>query len=739
VHIRVSTRRRGDKTYTYAQLVESYRRDDGLPAHRVLASLNNLSEQEIDNLRLALSASREGKAVVVAGAAGKKEWPTRVIANLRYLDVAVALEMWRRWDLPRLFNHLIHRRLDAVQPSSVIAALVVQRCTDPGSKLYAQRWFPRTALPELLGVDVEQFNNTRIHRVLTELDRVGDALQADLPKRYEQKEGAFAAIFMDVTDAWFEGRGPELAERDRTKEGFKNRRKIGIVLVCNQDGYPLRWKVTPGKRRDPLCLQDMLSEIQQEDWIGSVPIVCDRAMGRVKSVAKLVESGTRFLTACPRNEIHSYTKDVPYEPFLTLSPVGSEITQDGEIKVAAKAAVSAGLQRVDDSLYVLDLGVRERVLTFERPRYEYSGAGWNPDSLEGAASFIALARIFRERIDRKEFRSQAELAKKEGLVRARVTQIMNHLRLYEDLQEAILRGEFGYVPERLVRECVRYRSEAEQRRLLREHADATGRVRHTGPGRPPRRVGREKVRVRLVAYFNPAMFVEQRALLSQRRQRVEDFVNDLNRRLRSPNSQREKEAVRVEVHNAILRWKLLKVYEIRIRLVRDVQAGRSHLQVRLELNEEEWRRRIRYAGFVLLVAHPDLPHTAEDVVGLYRQKDTVEKDFQTIKETVKLRPLYHHTDPKVRAHVTLCMLALLLERTIDRRLKASTLQTTAAACFEELQTCHLNILRSYPGLEPVYVATEPTQEQRAILRSLRMKELIDTEEIASHIHPRAIR
>jgi hypothetical protein len=193
MHIRVSTRRKGDRTYAYAQLVESYRRDDGLPAHRVLASLRNLSERQINNLRLALSASRQGKAVVVAGTADSQEWPTRVVANLRYLDVAVALEMWRRWDLTRLFNRLIQRPLDAVRPSSVVAALVVQRCTDPGSKLYAQRWFPRTALPELLGVEIEQFNNTRIHRVLSDLDSVDEALQVDLPKRYAQKEGAFAA------------------------------------------------------------------------------------------------------------------------------------------------------------------------------------------------------------------------------------------------------------------------------------------------------------------------------------------------------------------------------------------------------------------------------------------------------------------------------------------------------------------------------------------------------------------
>jgi transposase len=738
MHIRVSTRRRGKLTYSYAQLVESYRREDGLPAHRILASLKNLSEQETNNLRLALQASREGKAVVVVGGVGAQEWPTRVVANLRYLDVAVALEMWRRWDLTRLFNRLLQRPLEAVPPSAVVAALVVQRCTDPGSKLYAQRWFPRTALPELLQVDLEQFNNTRIHRILNDLDSVGEALQADLPKRYAQKEGAFAAIFMDVTDAWFEGRGPELAERNRTKEGFKNRRKIGIVLVCNQDGYPLRWKVTPGKRRDPVCLGDMLTLIQQENWLGEVPLVCDRAMGQANSVAKLVESGTRFVTACPRHEIHSYAQDLPYEPFLHLSPVGSEISRSGEIEVAAQTAASAGLHRVDDALFVRDLGVHERVLIFERPRYEYSGAGWDPDQLEGAASFLALARIFQERIDRKEFRSRSDLAQKEGMTRARVTQIMNHLRLKDELQEGILRGEFGYVPERVVRDCVRYQSEAEQRRLLREQAEIIGKSRPPGPPRPPRRVGRERVRVRLVAYFNPEMFVEQRAGLAQRRRRVEDFVADLNRRLRSSNAQREKDAVRVELHNFIARWKLLNVYQVDIRSVRDAETGRTHLRVRLEFNQAEWHRRIRYAGFVLLIAHPDLPHSAEDIVGLYRQKDTVEKDFQTIKETVKLRPLYHHTDPKVRAHVTLCMLALLLERTIDRRLRRSGLKRTAAACFEELQTCHLNLIRSHPDSEPVYVATEATQEQRALLRSLRMLELIDTEEVASRIHPRPI-
>jgi len=664
MHIRVSIKHKGSKTYRYAQLVESYRRADGIPSHKILANLGTLSDQVIENLRTALQASRTGRALIMKAKPEDQEWQTKVIANLQYLDVVVALETWRRWKLPELLNKLLPRGFDAVPSSAVIAALVIHRCTDPGSKLYAQRWFPRTSLPELLGIKLEQFNNTRIHRVLSSLDRVDETLQAQLPNRYQQKEGAFASIFMDVTDAWFEGRGPEMAQRNRTKEGFTHRRKIGIVLVCNEKGYPLRWRTAPGKRQDAQCMEDMLSVIEDDDWIGEAPLVCDRSMGRACSIARLIQSGIRFLTATRRSDINSYTQDIPYAPFMDLSPINSEFTVNGEIKVAGKMAQEAGLQKVNDLLYVLDLGVKERMLIFERPRIEYSGTAWNPNELEGGASFIALARIFQDLIDKKTYRSRSDLAKKQGLTRARVTQVMNTLRINEELQERILRGDFGYVPERLLRDCVKYTHEAEQRRLLEEHARTTRALRPTEVLRPPRRVGREMVKLRLVAYFNPEMFVEQRARFLLRRQRIEAFLDDLNRRIRSPSSHREPESIRIEVHNELARWKMLKLYNISVDSIKDQLGTRNHWKVCYSFNEEEWKRRIRYMGFMLLVGHPELPNSAADLVRLYRAKDAVEQDFRTIKEAVKLRPFYHHTDPKVRAHVSLCMLALLIERTM---------------------------------------------------------------------------
>lgn len=147
-------------------------------------------------------------------------------------------------------------------------------------------------------------------------------------------------------------------------------------------------------------------------------------------------------------------------------------------------------------------------------------------------------------------------------------------------------------------------------------------------------------------------------------------------------------------------------------------------------------RRRRYDGFSFVVGHAELPHTAAQMVELYHAKDAVEKDFQTIKSVIKLRPVRHRTDLKVRAHVTLCMLALLLERTLERRLKQAGLAMTALAAFEELASCHLNELVLDDTAEPVYTVTDTDPAQRRILEALELLPLLNDEEVAATITPR---
>src|SRR5437773_11704703 len=166
MHVRTSRVRRNGKIYEYSQLVETYRRpSDVLPVHRVLATLPDPIAAQ--NFRDALAAARVGKRVVVARPS--RASVLKPTANLRYLDLAVLLELWREMGLDQMLGELLPPGEATLPPAAVVAALTLQRCVDPGSKLYAARWLPRTSLPELLHIAPSNFNNTRLHRVLEEL------------------------------------------------------------------------------------------------------------------------------------------------------------------------------------------------------------------------------------------------------------------------------------------------------------------------------------------------------------------------------------------------------------------------------------------------------------------------------------------------------------------------------------------------------------------------------------------
>src|SRR5437867_3838617 len=87
-------------TRQYAQLVESYRREtDGMPATRIIRVLGDPHSVEVENLRTALEAARNNKRVVPTPVVARDKAPPQPNANLRYLDVAVLLEVWRSWGL----------------------------------------------------------------------------------------------------------------------------------------------------------------------------------------------------------------------------------------------------------------------------------------------------------------------------------------------------------------------------------------------------------------------------------------------------------------------------------------------------------------------------------------------------------------------------------------------------------------------------------------------------------------
>ena len=59
--------------------------------------------------------------------------------------------------------------------------------------------------------------------------------------------------------------------------------------------------------------------------------------------------------------------------------------------------------------------------------------------------------------------------------------------------------------------------------------------------------------------------------------------------------------------------------------------------------------------------------TAEDLAAAYKQLIAVERGWRDCKSSLGLRPVYHHREDRIRAHIQLCWLALLLIRVAETR------------------------------------------------------------------------
>lgn len=719
MHIRVNTVRAKGKTYRYTQLVQSYRNDNGTPATKILASFRDLPEVMVENLRLALSAARDGQSVVIAESLARQIRVPKCSHNLQYLDIAVLRLLWRQLGLDDLMRSLLPSSNTDIAPKNVVEALVLQRCVAPDSKLAVERWYPSTALPELQSTVAAQMNNTRLHRTLSDLESVEQDLQDKLPALLEAQQGGFVWLALDLTNTWFVGQGPPMAKKARTKEGLL-RRRIGIALMCDHRGLPLRWKTLQGHYHEATEMTAMLKATRALDWVGERPVLVDRAMGFAQTVEWMIDEDIRFLTAVRVSEFGSYTDRIPWQSFDALKVAGTETSADSDIERICRVARSCGLRRVDDDCYVLDLGVIKKVA----PRRYTSSAA--PAASRAAQ---ALEKAIAMKAARDRGVKQADVGKEHGVCRTQVKNMLRLASLRPELQRRVLAGEADAV---MVNALTKVAKMPEQEQMAAfealvaragDKALNASRARTDDP-----EVSRA---LRAVIVFNPVRFLEQRRNEIGRLGEVEAFIDDLNRRLRATGSRREEMSIRSEVDRKLRNFNLHSVFDVAV--VQDVALGGSH-QVELKRNDDAWQRQRRYDGFHLFVAHPKLDKTAAELVALYYAKNAVERDFQTIKSVLGLRPVRHRQDPKVRAHVTLCVLSLLLERCLEIALRHHDLGASAPMALEVLRHCHLN--RFLLGNEPVYSVTEPEEAAVEILRALGATDLVDDEVLTLSIKPR---
>ena len=109
----------------------------------------------------------------------------------------------------------------------------------------------------------------------------------------------------------------------------------------------------------------------------------------------------------------------------------------------------------------------------------------------------------------------------------------------------------------------------------------------------------------------------------------------------------------------------------------------------------------------------------EEIVSRYKALADIERGFRVLKRDLEIAPMYHYKPERIRAHVLLCFLALVLHRVMRMRLKAHDSPFSVERALEKLRGIQLHQVeighKRWRGL------TKMTPEQLKLFETLEVK------------------
>ena len=214
----------------------------------------------------------------------------------------------------------------------------------------------------------------------------------------------------------------------------------------------------------------------------------------------------------------------------------------------------------------------------------------------------------------------------------------------------------------------------------------------------------ERTSVRFVLAYSPQIDREVREERQARLFRADGFVAECLRKLTAPASRGRKatpQGTYDRIRDYLRDHHLLSLYEI------DRMEG--EVIVRPNEKARAWEETI---GGMLLLETTDMDLPTEEIVRRYKELAEIERGWRALKSSLMLRPVYHWTEDRIKAHVFLCVLALQIERLMRRRLKS----ISVGKAIDRLRRIKAGALRL--GGVMTKTLTRTTEEQLNLFKSL---------------------
>jgi transposase len=259
VHVATTRRKYKDRVYETHLLRRNYR-EDGKVKHETLGNISHLPGHVVDLVRRSL----KGETFVSA------EGHFECVRSLPHGHVAAVLGTMRNLGLDKLISAKPCRERD------LVAAMIVDRILDPGSKLAASRALAASTAQNTLGevLSVTDASEDELYAAMDWLLLRQAQIEDGLARRHLDN----ALVLYDVTSSYFEGVTCPLAKYGHNRDGKPGRLQIVIGLLCNHEGRPVAVEVFDGDTGDPVTIASQVTKLKERFGLERVVLVGDRGM-----------------------------------------------------------------------------------------------------------------------------------------------------------------------------------------------------------------------------------------------------------------------------------------------------------------------------------------------------------------------------------------------------------------------------------------------------------------------------
>jgi transposase len=116
------------------------------------------------------------------------------------------------------------------------------------------------------------------------------------------------------------------------------------------------------------------------------------------------------------------------------------------------------------------------------------------------------------------------------------------------------------------------------------------------------------------------------------------------------------------------------------------------------------------------------------IIERYKSLADIERGFKVLKSEFEIGPVYHRLPQRIRAHASICFMALILHRVMRMRLRAGNTGVTPERALQTLKRIQHHRV-SINGAEPLSGVSSITEEDHKVFKALKVKQPSQTQQM----------